>query len=140
MVKCVLPGVRSKAGCKDPTHYFTTNSSESLNHLIKQEVEWKESQLPKLINSLKAITSDHYSELEKAVINRGEWHFTAQYGSLVVSELLWFSQMSDAAKKQHMKRVFSHKPSSLPPTSPDSASTASSSQVLHGSADFLVLQ
>ena len=36
IVKCVLPGVRSKAGCKDPTHFFTTNSSESLNHLIKQ--------------------------------------------------------------------------------------------------------
>ena len=106
MVKCVLPSVRSKAGCKDPTHFFT-NSSESLNHLIKQEVEWKESQLPKLINSLKAITNDHYSELEKAVVNRGEWHFTAQYGSLVVSESLWFSQMSDAAKRQHMKKVYS---------------------------------
>ena len=138
IVKCVLPSVRSKAGCKDPTHFFTTNSSESLNHLIKQEVEWKESQLPKLIDSLKAITNDHYSELEKAVLNRGEWHFTAQYGSLLVSESLWFSQMSDAAKKQHMKKVFSHRPSSLPPTSPaaDSPSSASSSQ---GTANLHVL-
>ena len=52
IVKCVLPRVRSQTGCKDPTHFFTTNSSESLNHVIKQEVEWKESQLPKLIDSL----------------------------------------------------------------------------------------
>ena len=51
VIKCVLPVVRSKAGCKDPTCFFTTNSSESLNHLIKHEVEWKESQLPKLIES-----------------------------------------------------------------------------------------
>lgn len=99
-------------------------------------MEWKESQLPKLIDSLKDITNDHYSELEKAVLNRGEWHFTAQYVSLVVSES-WFSQMSDAAKKQHMKKVFSHKPSSLPPTSPDSASSASSSQASHGTTDLL---
>ena len=73
--------MRSKAGCKDPTYFFTTNSSESLNHLIKKEIEWKESQLPKLIDSLKAIANDHHSELEKAVVSRGEWHFTAQYES-----------------------------------------------------------
>ena len=55
--------VKSKAGYKDPTCFFTTNSCESLNHLITQEVEWKESQLPNLIDSLKAITNDHHSEL-----------------------------------------------------------------------------
>ena len=49
IVKCVLPEVRYRAGFKNPTAHFTTNSSESLNHLIKQEVEWKESQLPELI-------------------------------------------------------------------------------------------
>ena len=48
-------------------------------------------------------------------------------------------QMSDAAKKQHMKKVFSYKPSSLPQTSPDTASTctATSSQLLQGTADQL---
>ena len=125
MVKCVFPGGRSKAGCKDPTCFFTTNSSESLNHLIIQGVEWKESQL---IDSLKAITNDHHYELEKAVVNRGEWCFTAQYESLGVSESLWFSQMSDAVKEQHMKKVFSYKPSSLPLTSSDSTSGANSKQ------------
>ena len=40
--------------------------------------------------------------------------------------------MSDAAKKQHMKKVFSHKPSSVPLTNPDSASGPSSSQTLQG--------
>ena len=64
--------MRSKAGCKDPTSFFTTNSSESLNHLIKQKVEWKESQLPKLIESLKAIMNDQRSELQRVVVNRGE--------------------------------------------------------------------
>ena len=127
IIKCVLPGVRCEAG-KDPTCFFTTNCSESLNHLIKQEVEWKESQLPKLIDSLKAITSDHHSELQKAVVSRGEWHFTPQYENLVVSESFWFSHMNDAAKKQHMKKVFSHKPSRIPLTNPDSVSGASSLQ------------
>ena len=61
--------MRSKVGCKDPTCFFTTNSSEYLNHIIKQEVECK---LPKLIDSLKATVNDHHSELEKAVVSHGE--------------------------------------------------------------------
>ena len=41
IVECVLPEVRSKAGLTDPCRHFTTNNSESLNHVIKQEVNWK---------------------------------------------------------------------------------------------------
>ncbi len=110
IAKCVLPKARRQAGCVDPTSFFTTNSSESLNHVIKQEVEWKESQLPQLIESLKSITNDQNSEVEKAVVGRGEWHFTPQYKSLVVTESCWFSRMSDAAKKLHMNKVLSLNP------------------------------
>ena len=77
--------------------------------MIKQEVEWKESQLPQLIQSLKSIANDQISQLEKAVVGRGEWHFTPQYSSLVVTESHWFSGMSSAAKELHMKKVFSQK-------------------------------
>ena len=38
--------------------------------------------------------------------------------------------MSDAAKKQHMKKVFSHRPTSVPLTNPDTLSGPSSSQAL----------
>ena len=40
--KYFVLGVRCLAGFKDSA-FFTTNSSESLNHVIKQEVQWKES-------------------------------------------------------------------------------------------------
>lgn len=55
IVKCLLPQVRQQAGCKNPSRLFTTNSSESLNHVIKMEVEWK-SHLPQLIEKMKSIT------------------------------------------------------------------------------------
>ncbi len=131
IAKCVLPEARRQAGCKDPTCLFTTNSGESLNHVIKQEVEWKESKLPQLIESLKSITNDQTSELEKAVVGRGEWHFTPQYKSCIVTESCWFSRMSADAKKRHMNKVFSLNPfnthpvenatSSTPPTKPTAA-------------------
>lgn len=61
--------MRSQAGL-DPSKVFTTNSSESINHDIKQEVQWKESKLPTLIEHLKAITAQHQTELQKAIVGR----------------------------------------------------------------------
>lgn len=106
----MLPEVRKQAGLSDPTMLYTTNSSESLNHLIKLEVDWKESSLPKVIDSLKKIADDNASELQKCVVGRGEWKFTPQYSSLSVAEYDWFHRLSDTKKKQHMKKVFSQKP------------------------------
>ena len=90
IAKLVLPEVRRQADCKDPRHHFTTNSSESMNHIIKLEVEWKESKLPHLIES-----QDNVAELERAMVGRGEWHFSSAYESLVVSESRWFSEMGE---------------------------------------------
>lgn len=75
IIKCVLPEIRRLAGWTSDKK-FTTNSSESLNHVIKQEVEWKESKLPVLVNHLQAIVTQQGNELESAVIGRGEWKFT----------------------------------------------------------------
>ena len=52
IIDCVFPEVRLKAQMTgDPIPLFTTNYSESINHIIKNEVEWKENKLPVLINS-----------------------------------------------------------------------------------------
>jgi rRNA maturation endonuclease Nob1 len=43
--------VRKRAGLD----FNTTNLSESINNVLKQEVEWRENKLPILFNHLKAI-------------------------------------------------------------------------------------
>ena len=56
IIESVLPDIRMKAQIiGTPLPLFTTNSSESINHVIKTEVEWKENKLPALIAHLKAI-------------------------------------------------------------------------------------
>ena len=97
--KNILPEVRHLAGFKGSS-FFTTNCGESLNHVIKQEVQWKVNKLPKLIDDLKSITDDQIREIEKAIIGQGEWRFSDQYSSLMVSNVSWFSQMSDGAKSK----------------------------------------
>lgn len=106
IMNTVLPGIRGKAGwsSSDPREKFTTNSSEALNHVIKQEVQWKESKLPMLIEHLKAIVDQQESELEKAVVCRGEWRFTAEYKCLEVNEMAWFTMKADP-KQKHMSKV-----------------------------------
>ena len=123
--KSILPSVRRLAGFKDSS-FFTTNCSESLNHVIKQEVQWKESKLPQLIDNLKSVTDDQIRETEKAVIGQGEWRFTEHHSCLMVTNVRWFSQMSDGAKRMHMKKVFSQKPSSDSLSSHSSVSSQSS--------------
>ena len=104
ITQCVLPDVRKQAGL-DNTQHFTTNASESINNVIKQEVQWKENKLPVLIEHLKAIVLRHTSELEKAVIGRGEWRFLCPYNYLKVPDAKWFS-MSHDARELHMRKVY----------------------------------
>ncbi len=67
--------------------HFTTNASESINNIIKQQVKWKENKLPVVIEHLKAIVNRHTSEMEKAVIGRGEWSFISSYHHLKISDV-----------------------------------------------------
>ena len=103
-IECALPEVRTKAGI-NPLQHFTINTSESLNHIIKLEVEWKENKLPNLIDHLKNIVDRQKSELEKSIVGRGQWCFTEEYIHLSVSEASWFSQMSTEAKKRHISKI-----------------------------------
>ena len=107
-----------KAGL-DPTKKFTTNISESLNHVIKQEVEWKENKLPVLITHLKSITEQHVEELKKAVISQGEWKFITAFKHLEIPQGIWFSQGIEF-KEKHMKKVHNrvvHSLTNCPPQS-----------------------
>ena len=104
IIKSALPSVRVQAGA-DPHRLFTTNNSESLNKVIKGEVDWKENKLPSLIGHLNKLAKQHQAEMEKAIINRGEWCLCSQYASLQVSESVWFSRMKPDEKQKHLKKV-----------------------------------
>lgn len=80
------------------------NMSESINHVIKQEVDWKESKLPVLIDHLKTVVDQHVNELQKAVIARGEWKFISPYKHLQIPQAIWFSKNSRGKKCSSSER------------------------------------
>ena len=78
IIHCVLPEVRRQAGLTNSLALFITNCSESLNNVIKMEVDWKESKLPLLVEHLQSIGDRQNAELERAVISQGEWSFLSE--------------------------------------------------------------
>ena len=104
LVSSCLLSIRKKAGIQG---YYTTNNSESINHIIKQETNWTESKLPDFIRHLQNIKDQHVSELEKSVIGRGEWLLLSDYKFLQIPEEKWFSRMSEGGRKAHIKKVLS---------------------------------
>ena len=120
IVASVLPEVRKKAQiCGTPLPLFTTNQSESINSVIKRQVEWKESKLPELVNHLKAICDRQMAETQKTVIGRGDqWKFDPKYSHLEVQEHIWF-QKSQQQKNSHLKKVMT-----TTPVVPDTSSTS----------------
>ena len=102
LVNCAILSVRKQAGITKP---YTTNNSESMNHVLKQEVDWKENKLPVLIQHVKNVVDRHQAEMEKAVIRRGEWKLCNEYRNLEVSEVTWFTSMSHESRKKHLDKV-----------------------------------
>ena len=117
---CTIPGTsnscvcasRSKKESSDlwySTTAFTTNQSESINSIIKKQVEWKENKLPELVNHLKAVCDRQITETQKAVIGHGEWKFEQAYSYLEVPEHIWFKK-SQQQKNSHLNKVMTAKP------------------------------
>ena len=104
----VIPEAR-KAANADTTRLFTTNASEALNNVIKMEVQWKQNELPQLIEHLKLIADRQIASVEQAVVGKGDWKLLSDYEYLQVDELQWFKK-SESERHSHLKRVFQCKP------------------------------
>ena len=73
-----------------PPEPFTTNSSESINGMIKHKVHYRRSELPVFVDKIHDIMREQQKEVEKAIIGRGKYRLKEQYRFLEVSESKWF--------------------------------------------------
>ena len=78
----MLKETRIKAGLGNPPSYFTTNSSESVNALLKNKVEYKKSELPEFLEKLRSVINEQEKELERAIIDRGKYQLCDEYKNL----------------------------------------------------------
>ena len=52
---------------------WTNNSSESLNHVLKQVIDWKSQLLLDIVNILTKIIETQCKDLKRALVNTGEY-------------------------------------------------------------------
>lgn len=71
----MIASVQCLAGLGNPPKYYTTNSNESLNNLLKTKVDFKQSEWPKFNEILFAAVSEQQEGFAKAVFSQGEYEF-----------------------------------------------------------------
>ena len=52
---------------------WTNNNSESINHILKMKIDWRPQAIPQLINSIYEVMQGHYTDVERAIMGRGEY-------------------------------------------------------------------
>ena len=101
----MLRSKRRQAGLGDLPMAFTTNASESINALLKIQVQHKKSDVPLFLEKLKAAIDEQQREVERAIIDKGKYKFKEAFENLVKSENEWFLKMSTIQKQNHINRV-----------------------------------
>ena len=100
----MLRPVREEAGLGCPPQLFTSNPSEAVNAIIKNEVKYKSHQLIQFIEHLKEVIDEQDREVKRAIIGRGKYRFKEQYSFLQIPESQWF-KMTEKQPLDHLKKV-----------------------------------
>ena len=67
VVHSMIRPVREKAGVGSPPYPYYTNAVESKNNFLKQQVNFKASELPAFLDHMKALLQEQRIEVERAV-------------------------------------------------------------------------
>lgn len=105
--QAMLRPVFIRAGLGNPPVTFTTNASESINALLKNQVEYKKNDVPVFLDKLQGAVDEQQREVERAIVNTGKYRFCEKYKHLVKSEDDWFLKMTVTQRQNHIKKVAS---------------------------------
>ena len=78
---------------------WTNNAAESINHVLKQRVQWRVNQMPELIGKCRQLVDAQHTEADRALVGRGDFVLRKGYASHRTTLDLWRS-MSERQKEQ----------------------------------------
>ena len=71
---------------------WTNNNCESINHVLKQAVDWKSKSLLELVSILEKRVSGQYSELRGALLGTGEFRLADTHQQFELTKTEWVSK------------------------------------------------
>lgn len=131
----MLRPLRESAGLGSPPQAYYTNAIESKNNILKQQVQYKASQLPTFVEHMKSLLGEQRMEIERAVATSGEYRIHPLYSQFCFSSQKWFKMTEDQRKKK-MGNFFH---STLSPCSVGSNMVSNPSQALQSPLEELNL-
>ena len=87
--------LRESAGLGSPPCQFTTNASESINAVIKREVDYKESGWPEFNQKMRRFVESQREEITRALSGWGQYRLTPQFSHLGVPAHMWMKMSTE---------------------------------------------
>ena len=88
---------------------WTNNNCESINHVLKQSVDWKSKSLTDIVDTIHSLVDRQYSDLKSALLGSGEYRLSDKLDKFKVTKTEWIS-ITDNQRQILYKRFRLHKP------------------------------
>ncbi|MES9883125.1 MAG: hypothetical protein ABW185_19850 [Sedimenticola sp.] len=87
--------------------HWTNNNSESINHILKQTIDWKSRPLTDLVDKLQELVDGQYTDLSGALIGQGEYRLADTHMQFKVTKTDWL-KMTDQQRDKLISRFRSY--------------------------------
>ena len=107
--ECIVPVLHANLtasetpGLQLPPRSWTNNNCESVNHVLKQAIDWKAQPLTDLVNTLHEVVKAQYRELERCLFGVGEFQLCQEFRHFSMSVTTW-SQSTYNKRQRHFSR------------------------------------
>ena len=78
---------------------WTNNNCESLNHVLKQAIDWRSKPLVPLVEKLQDLADGQFKELRSAMLGTGEYKLADSHKQFQMSKTDWVSKTTSQREK-----------------------------------------
>jgi hypothetical protein len=82
---------------------WTNNNCESMNHVLKQAIDWKSQRLTSLIMKMEEIVTGHYREVKRSLLGLGDFQLCQEFHSFRMSPEKWTS-LNPTRQDRHFRK------------------------------------
>ena len=93
---------------------WTNNACESINNILKLDLNWRPQKLLDLIEKLHNVVRLQFLDLRRSLCSAGNYEITPSFRHYCITEMAWQGK-SDAEKQAHFDKFLKSKPSSKAP-------------------------
>ena len=72
---------------------WTNNNCESINHVLKQSINWKSQPLVDFVQNLKELVESQYKELRRALFATGQYRLAESHAHFQLTRTEWASHV-----------------------------------------------